>query len=143
MDRRQHRDALNLLMALVISMVVADCRQVPPAPVAAAGQTQCQAACARLASLHCSEADPVHTGTACTIDADCLSVSGQHDPHQACSAGACTVSCISFCDLTVEAGVALDPGCVANVTACDQVNSCRPSGPGTTCSGSACKVAPQ
>lgn len=91
---------------------------VTPQPPTVVDQDKCQAACDNLKRLGCEEAEPIDMHASCFGDAECL-------PGQTCSTfGTCVASCVSFCVDTENQGVWLDPGCVANVKTCDQVDSC-------------------
>lgn len=118
---------------------------VTPAPPVVTDQSQCQAACDNLKVLGCAEANPIDMGTQCKHDADCVGPDGKPDVYQSCAAnGACIISCVNFCTSTEKNGVWLDPTCVALIVTCDQIESCPAPAPrpGTSCTGSSCKVAP-
>lgn len=91
---------------------------VTPVPPAVVDQDACLAACDNLNRLNCEDGKDIETKTKCLINAEC-------GVGQTCSAkGLCIAPCVTFCRDTEEQGVWLDPNCVAEITACDQVDNC-------------------
>jgi len=113
--------------------------KVTPAPPVITDQSGCEAACANLQRLTCDEGRPINMGTKCVTQSDCKGPTGVADPRQECVSGTCITSCTNFCIETENQGVWLDPHCVAQITKCDQIDSCPlPTKPGPTCEGPAC-----
>jgi len=96
---------------------------VTPVPPVVVDQDECQAACDNLNKLNCEDGKDIETHTRCLINAEC-------GVGQTCSPkGQCIAPCVTFCRDTEEQGVWLDPGCVATITACDQIDDCPMSMP--------------
>lgn len=94
-----------------------DHRPVTPTPPVIADTDMCDAACARMRQLSCPEARDVATGMECVADSDCAY-------GEQCVDRICFATCEQFCTDTQEAGVWLDPGCIAQITACESISSC-------------------
>ncbi len=130
----------------------AQCTVVPPttggtvrsqAPGVIVDQGDCQLACGHMASMGCSQSQPVGMPGTCRANTDCKGPDGAPDQFQTCSAaGTCMVTCTNLCISTENNGVWLNPACILGITSCDQVDSCVTAGTGTSCTGASCKVAP-
>lgn len=104
--------------------------QVVPHPPVVTDQSHCSEACDNLKRLGCPEGYPIDMKESCKVDRDCLGLNGKPDPIQTCSAaGGCMVSCLNFCTEVENAGVWVDPACVAQVQTCDEVSECPSKSP--------------
>lgn len=106
---------------IVISMIFVGCRQEPgvtPQPPVVTDQMLCPVACEHIGAkgLNCEEGQPVDMKIACKETIDCKKGT--------CVAETCHVSCEQVCIDTENAGVWLDPGCVSNISSCDQIDMC-------------------
>lgn len=132
-------------VSFLLLLTASDCKttndgKVTPQPPVITDTSECAAACANLQRLQCKEGEPIDMGTTCASSLQCLGLDGRTDSKQYCSIeGHCMVTCTAFCEETQAQGVWLDPGCVKNITSCEQVDSCPlPKKPDPTCVGPAC-----
>lgn len=127
----------SAVFAVALATVFVGCPTNPgvtPQPPVINDQAKCQAACDHLKALGCEEGQPIDMHTTCRINADCAA-------NQTCSAlGTCMVTCVQFCIDTENAGVWLDPGCVASINTCAEINQCPLAKPKTACTSDACPM---
>jgi len=107
---------------LFISMFIPGCPQttrITPQPPVVTDQAMCPLACEHIGptGLKCEEGNPIDMKKACNDTADCMKGAE-------CFAKKCIVSCTQFCIDTENVGVWLDPGCVAGVTSCNEIETC-------------------
>jgi len=110
---------LSTVVLILTMVVVLGCpgpRLVTPQPLAITDQKLCQSACDNLTRLNCEEAKPIEMKTTCSVDNNC--------DRGTCVSGKCYTNCVTFCIDTENAGVWLDPNCVAHMSSCDQIESC-------------------
>ena len=88
---------MKFLMGLTV-VLMSSCSGLrpPPVPIDPGDSDQCAAACAKMASLKCPEAEPLADGTTCKV----------------------------FCEKPQEAGHALNPTCLAGISACTEIEAC-------------------
>jgi len=104
MSNLNHNPAAKLLTLTIMIVVFSFCsaascdRIVKPDPKLPTDSDQCEAACANLKALGCEEGEDV-------IDGD----------------SGVAVTCTMFCLDLQGLGHALNPTCVAKITACDQL----------------------
>ena len=106
---------------ILISIIFVGCPQTPgvtPQPPVVTDQMLCPVACEHIGprDLNCEDGKPIDMKVVCESTVDCKKGT--------CVSGKCFVSCEQFCVDTENAGVWLDPGCVSNITSCDQIESC-------------------
>lgn len=94
-------------------------RKVTPMPPVVTDSHLCHSAGVRLNELNCKEGKPIDMQRSCSSDREC-------EPGHSCTAGGCFASWDKFCADTQAAGIWLDPGCIAKIASCDQINQCPP-----------------
>lgn len=105
---------------MLLTMTLSGCPRsadVTPMPPVVTDQDMCSPACHNLQKLQCKEGNPIDMKAKCMTQADCRGKA-------TCSNGRCTTSCTDFCVDTENQGVWLDPGCVATITSCADIDKC-------------------
>lgn len=108
---------ITLLIIFLLAFGCSTTTSVTPTPPVVTDQADCSAACSNLRKLGCEDGLPIDMHVKCTIKQEC-------NDGQECVNGSCQASCEQFCLDTENQGVWLDPGCVAHINACNEIDSC-------------------
>jgi hypothetical protein len=91
-------------LAVLMFLALSSCVTVPPpVPVEPTDTAKCSDACAHLKALGCEEGEELPDGTSCTV----------------------------FCEMTQQAGHALNPSCVMKIKVCREIDTCQVNRAGT------------